>query len=103
LDQATADIQQTIQCQPFMATIDQVDDKRIYISSGAESGLRPGDFLSVYRTSQKFDRQGDSFWQIMDTRLVAEVKQVQPYFAVAEMAVGTQRLNLQMDDLVMAW
>jgi hypothetical protein len=103
LDQATADIQQTIQCQPFMATIDQVNDKRIYISSGAESGLRPGDFLSVYRTSQKFDRQGDSFWQIMDTRLVAEVKQVQPYFAVAEMAVGAKRLNLQMDDLVMAW
>jgi hypothetical protein len=103
LDQAVADLQQTVQCQPFMATIDQVDGKRIYISSGAESGLRPGDFVSVYRTSQKFDRQGDSFWQIIDTRLVAEVKQVQPYFAVAEMSVGAQRLNLQMDDLVMAW
>ena len=103
LDQAVADLQQTIQCQPFMATIAQVSGNRIYISSGAESGLRPGDYLSVYRTSQKFDRQGDSFWQIIDTRLAAEVKQVQPYFAVAELAVGVERLNLQVDDLVMAW
>ena len=103
IDQAVSDIQQTVQCQPFMATIAQVSDNRIFVSAGAEAGLRPGDFLSVYRTSQKFDRQGDSFWQIIDTRLVAEVKQVQPYYAVAEMAVGTQRLNLQMDDLVMAW
>ena len=103
IDQAVSDIQKTVQCQPFMATIAQVDGKRIYISSGAEAGLRPGDFLSVYRTSQKFDRQGDSFWQIIDTRLVAEVKQVQPYYAVADMAVGSQRLNLQVDDLIMAW
>lgn len=103
LDQAVADLQKTVQCQPFMATIAQVGGNRLFISSGAESGLRPGDFLSVYRTSQKFDRQGDSFWQITDTRLVAEVKQVQPYYAVAEMAIGTERLNLQVDDLVMAW
>lgn len=103
LDQAVADLQQTVQCQPFMASIAQVSGNRIYVSSGAESGLRPGDFLSVYRTSQKFDRQGDSFWQIIDTRLVAEVKQVQPYYAVAEMAIGADRLNLQVDDLVMAW
>jgi hypothetical protein len=103
LDQAVADLQKTVQCQPFMATIAQVGGNRLFISSGAESGLRPGDFLSVYRTSQKFDRQGDSFWQITDTRLVAEVKQVQPFYAVAEMAIGTERLNLQVDDLVMAW
>jgi len=103
LDQAVTDLQKTIQCQPFMATIAQVSGKRIYVSSGAESGLRPGDFLSVYRTSQKFDRQGESFWQISDTRLVAEVKQVQPYYAVAELAIDSERLNLQVDDLVMAW
>jgi len=103
LDQAVSDLQKTVQCQPFMATIAQVNGNRIYVSSGAESGLRPGDYLSVYRTSQKFDRQGDSFWQISDTRLVAEVKQVQPYYAVAELAIGTERLNLQMEDLVMAW
>lgn len=103
IDQAVNDLQKTVQCQPFMATIAQVQGKRIYVSSGAESGLRPGDFLSVYRTSEKFDRQGDSFWQISDTRLVAEVKQVQPYYAVAELAIDTERLNLQMEDLVMAW
>jgi hypothetical protein len=103
IDRAVNDLQQTVQCQPFMATIAQVDGSRIYVSSGAESGLRPGDFLSVYRTSQKFNREGDSFWQISDTRLVAEVKQVQPYYAVAELAIGAERLNLQVEDIVMAW
>lgn len=103
LQQAMSDIQQTVQCQPFMAAISQVNGKRIFVDTGASSGLRPGDFLSVFRTSQHFDRQGDSFWQISDTRLVAEVKQVQPHFAIAELAIGSERLNLQMDDLVMAW
>lgn len=101
--QAMSDIQQTIQCQPFMATITQVDGKRLFVDTGAASGLRPGDFLSVYRTSQHFDRQGEGFWQISDTRLVAEVKQVQPHFAIAELSIGSERLNLQMDDLVMGW
>lgn len=103
LNQAMADIQQTIQCQPFMATITQVEGQRIFVDTGASSGLRPGDYLSVYRTSQQFDRQGGSFWQLSDTRLVAEVKQVQPHFAIAELAIGADRLNLQMDDLVMGW
>lgn len=103
MQQAMTDIQQTIQCQPFMAAISQVNGKRIFVETGASSGLRPGDFLSVFRTSQHFDRQGDGFWQISDTRLVAEVKQVQPHFAIAELAIGGERLNLQMDDLVMAW
>ncbi len=103
LQQAISDIQQTIQCQPFMATITQVNGNRLFVDTGASSGLRPGDFLSVYRTSQHFDRQGDSFWQINDTRLVAEVKQVQPHFAIAELSIGSERLNLQMDDVVMGW
>ncbi|MFG1496091.1 flagellar assembly protein T N-terminal domain-containing protein [Saccharospirillum sp. HFRX-1] len=103
LDQAVEDIQKTIQCQPFMAAISQVNGQRIFVDTGASSGLRPGDFLSVYRTSQHFDRQGDTFWQLSDTRLVAEVKQVQPHFAIAELAIGSERLNLQMDDVVMAW
>lgn len=103
MQQAMSDIQQTIQCQPFMATITQVDGNRLFVDTGAASGLRPGDFLSVYRTSQQFDRQGEGFWQISDTRLVAEVKQVQPHFAIAELAIGSDRLNLQMDDLVMGW
>ncbi|TXR51828.1 flagellar assembly protein T N-terminal domain-containing protein [Reinekea thalattae] len=103
VDRAVTDLQETVQCQPFMATIAQVSGNRIYVSSGAESGLRPGDYLSVYRTSERFNREGDNFWQISDTRLVAEVKQVQPYYAVAELAIGAERLNLQVEDIVMAW
>jgi hypothetical protein len=34
---------------------------------------------------------------------VAQVKQVQPYYAVADLPIDADRLNLQMDDMVMAW
>ncbi|MCH8552586.1 MAG: flagellar assembly protein FlgT [Natronospirillum sp.] len=97
------DVQEAVQCQPFMANIAQVDGDRIYIQMGAESGLRPGDDLSVYRTSTFFDRRNDAYNELTDTQLVARVTQVQPNFAIAELPVTAERLNLQPDDLVIAW
>lgn len=97
------DLQQTIQCQPFMANIAKVNGNRIYVKSGASSGLRPGDSLSVYRTSEYFDRNQNELSQITDTKLIATVKQVQPHFAIAELPIRVERLNIQQDDLVIAW
>lgn len=97
------DVQDAIQCQPFMANIAQVDGDRLYIQMGAESGLRPGDDLSVYRTSTFFDRQQSDYNELTDTQLVARVTQVQPNFAIAELPVRVERLNLQPDDVVIAW
>lgn len=97
------DLQETVQCQPFMASIAQVSGQRLYIDMGAESGLRPGDDLSVYRTSTFFDRQQMAYQELTDTQLVARVVQVQPNFAIAELPIRAERLNLQPDDLVIAW
>ena len=103
MQRVVSDLQETVQCQPFMASIAQVSGERIYIDMGAESGLRPGDDLSVYRTSTFFDRQQQSYQELTDTKLVARVVQVQPNFAIAELPVRAERLNLQADDLVIAW
>ncbi len=100
---AVDDLQQTVQCQPFMANISKVKGNRIYVQSGASSGLRPGDSLSVYRTSEFFDREQNAFKQITDTKIVATVKQVQPHFAIAELPIRVERVNIQQDDLVIAW
>ena len=101
--QVVADVEEAVECQPFMANIAQVNGDRLYIQMGADSGLRPGDDLSVYRTSTFFDRRNDAYHELTDTRLVARVTQVQPNFAVAELPVTAERLNLQPDDLVIAW
>ncbi|TGG94951.1 hypothetical protein E4656_00530 [Natronospirillum operosum] len=103
LNQVVEDVQVAVQCQPFMANIAQIDGDRIYIQMGADSGLRPGDDLGVYRTSTFFDRRNDAYNELTDTQLVARVTQVQPNFAVAELPIRAERLNLQPDDLVIAW
>lgn len=102
-DQVVQDIYATVECQPFMANIAQVNGQTIMIKMGAESGLRPGDHLSVYRTSTFFDREQQDYTQLTDTQLVARVTQVQPHFAVAELPIQVERLNVQPDDVVIAW
>lgn len=103
VSQSIFDLQNTIQCQPFMATISKVDKNRIFVDTGASSGLRPGDELAIYRTLEKFDRNQNEFTQIADTKLMAVIKQVQPNFAIAELPIRVEQLNLQADDLVIAW
>lgn len=102
-DQVVQDIYATVECQPFMANIAQVNGQTIMIKMGAESGIRPGDHLSVYRTSTFFDRQQQDYTQLTDTQIVARVTQVQPHFAVAVIPIQVERLNVQPDDVVIAW
>jgi hypothetical protein len=97
------DLQQNVQCQPFMASISRTQGNRIYLASGASSGLRPGDAVTVYRTSSFFDRDQTRYTQITDTKLMATIKQVQPHFAIAELPVRVEQMNIQQDDLVIAW
>ena len=103
LVQMVESLQQTVRCQPYIAQIKQVQGRRLYLSMEAHSGLRPGDRINVYHTQQHFDRQQQPFVQLVDTQMVAVVKQVQPNFAIADLSINAQRLNVQMDDLVMAW
>ena len=103
VNQTIFDLQQNIQCQPFLAEISEVKGKRIYVASGAASGLRPGDSLSVYRTTKFFDRSQNEFTQLNDTKLIATIKTVQPHFSVAELPVRVEQLNLQQGDLVIIW
>ena len=83
--------------------IENTQQRQLYLSAGANSGLRPGDAVSVYRTKQVFDRNQQSRWQLTDTKIFAVVKQVQPDFSIAELPMDARMLNVQMDDVVFAW
>lgn len=97
------DVGQILACQPYMAAISAVSGQRITVAQPVASGIRPGDLLSVYRTSHGFSRQQDALINLTDTKVSARVVQVQPGFLVAELPVEAVRLNLQVDDLVVAW
>ncbi len=103
INQIASDVAGQLRCQPFVSRIARVDGQRITVPVGAETGLRPGDDLGLYRTSDGFARDQDRLQTITDTRLVGRVVQVQPDLAIVEIPVGASQLNLQADDLVFAW
>ena len=90
-------------CQPYVTKLKIPSNTVIFISRCCNSGLRPGDAVSVYRTKQVFDRNQQSRWQLTDTKIFAVVKQVQPDFSIAELLMDARMLNVQMDDVVFAW
>jgi len=103
IEKASFDISQVIACQPYVVKIENTKQNLLYLNAGAHSGLRPGDSVSVYKTSQIFDREQNMQWQLTDTKVMAVIKQVQPHFAIAELPMDARQLNIQMDDVVFAW
>lgn len=96
-------VTQQLDCQPFMAKISHVDGDTLMFEVSAASGVRPGDMLAVVRKTEAFDRQGRSTWQLTDTKIMATVSKVQPYLVVAKLPVPAHQLNLQIDDVLVAW
>ncbi|BCE00265.1 flagellar assembly protein T N-terminal domain-containing protein [Marinicellulosiphila megalodicopiae] len=103
ISKASDDIAQVIACQPYVVKIENTKQNLLYLDAGAQSGLRPGDAVSVYKTSQIFDRDQNAQWQLTDTKVMAVIKQVQPHFAIAELPMDARQLNIQMDDVIFAW
>ncbi|WP_158583818.1 flagellar assembly protein T N-terminal domain-containing protein [Salinibius halmophilus] len=96
-------VAEQLSCQPFMANISHVDGNKIMFEVSSTSGVRPGDMLAVLRKTEAFNRQGQATWQLTDTKIMATVTKVQPYLVVAELPVQGHQLNLQVDDVLVAW
>jgi hypothetical protein len=92
-----------LRCQPFMTRISRVDGKTLHFTSGASSGLRPGDKLSVYRTYNYYDSDLLKGTELMNAKTALTVSQVHPNFSSGSIAVDPGRLNIQEDDLLVAW
>lgn len=102
VDEMAREVTANVVCQPFMAEIQRVDDRRIRIASGAESGLRPGVELSLYR-SERFLDQSDAAPELRSTGRSLVLQQVTPEYSSGTLPVEGQRINVQRGDMVVVW
>jgi hypothetical protein len=100
---AIDDVSMSLRCQPFMAKIIKTEGKRLHIEALAGAGIRPGDKFSIYRSGTFYNLDLEPRIELTNTDMKATVKQVQPQFIVAELAMSAQQLSIQRDDIVIAW
>lgn len=96
-------IEEQLRCQPFMTRISRVDGKTLHFDAGASTGIRPGDKLSLYRTFNFNDADQQRGVELTNVKTALTVSQVHPGFASGTIAVDPGRLNIQEDDLLIAW
>lgn len=96
-------IAEQVHCQPFMTRISRVEGKTLHFSSGASSGIRPGDTFGLYRTSNFYDSDRLSGIDLQSVKTALTVSQVHPNFSSGTISVEPGRLNIQEDDLLIAW
>jgi len=96
-------IDEQLKCQPFMTRISRIEGKTLHFSSGASSGIRPGDTLSLYRTSSFQDADMFKQVELANVKTALTVSQVHPGFSSGALTIDPGRLNIQEDDLLVAW
>jgi hypothetical protein len=103
LAQAAYDIADALKCQPFMTRITRVDGRTLQFDSGANSGVRPGDKFSVYRTLRLYEAGLIQNTELTNVKAALTVSQVHPGFASGKLVVDAGQLNIQQDDMLIAW
>ena len=96
-------VDEQLRCQPFMTRISRINGKTLHFNSGASTGIRPGDTFSLYRTYNFFDAQHLSGAELQNVKTVLTVSQVHPEFGSGTIGVEPGRINIQEDDLLIAW
>jgi len=96
-------IDEQLKCQPFMTRISRVDGKTLHFNAGASTGIRPGDTFSLYRTFSFYDAQHASGAELQNVKTALTVSQVHPEFGSGTIAIEPGRINIQEDDVLIAW
>ncbi|MDX1451146.1 MAG: flagellar assembly protein T N-terminal domain-containing protein [Oleiphilaceae bacterium] len=103
IDDMALKIEEQLRCQPFMTRISRVAGKTLHFDSGASTGIRPGDKLALYRTFNFHDADQLKGVELTNVKTALTVSQVHPGFASGTISVDPTRLNIQEDDLLIAW
>ena len=103
LKESALDTSNQLRCQPFIANIFRTEGNRIHISAGSLSGIKQGDKFNVYRRYEVFNQLQSSQTQLNNANISVTIKQVQPNFSVGELVVDSHILNVQQQDVVIAW
>ncbi|TNC81061.1 MAG: hypothetical protein C9356_10700 [Oleiphilus sp.] len=96
-------VDEQLRCQPFMTRISRISGKTLHFTSGASTGIRPGDKFALYRTYNFFDAQRMSGIELQNVKTVLTVSQVHPEFGSGTIGIEPGRINIQEDDLLIAW
>lgn len=103
ISKVVSDLNSNLGCQPYMAKIIDARGDYIRIDTGSSVGMRPGDELTVFRTSTFYNLDQQGLTQLHDTEIKAKITQVQPRFAVARVEKTAARFAIQREDVVVAW
>ncbi|MBA4502818.1 flagellar assembly protein T N-terminal domain-containing protein [Marinobacterium marinum] len=96
------DIQLQLTCEPFTARITRTQNRDVWISAGSLDGLKAGDRLSVYRRLTHYDSQMRPVHELINTEQSLTITHTQPVFSRGRLAVDSETLNIQQDDIVIA-
>ncbi|AEF53642.1 flagellar assembly protein T N-terminal domain-containing protein [Marinomonas posidonica] len=103
LKQSALDTSEQLRCQPFIANIFRTEGNRVHIAAGSIAGIKPGDKFNVYRRYEVFNQLQSAQTQLNNANISVTIKQVQPNFSVGELVVDSHILNVQQQDVVIAW
>lgn len=103
LKDMSIDASDDLTCQPFVANIFRTENNRIHINAGALAGIKKGDQFQVFRRYEIFDQLQNAQTQLNNANINVTITQVQPNFAIGELAVEARILNVQQQDVVIAW
>ncbi|TPE50881.1 hypothetical protein FJM67_09990 [Maribrevibacterium harenarium] len=97
------DTSDKLRCQPFVANIFRTEGNKIHISAGSLAGIKQGDQFQVFRRYEIFDQMQTPQTQLNNANINVTITQVQPNFAIGELSVDARVLNVQQQDVVIAW
>jgi hypothetical protein len=103
LKESALDASEQLRCQPFIANIFRTEGNRIHISAGSIAGVKLGDKFNIYRRYEVFNQLQSTQTQLNNANISVTIKQVQPNFSVGELVVDSHILNVQQQDVVIAW
>ncbi len=95
-------ITRALACQPFMTRITRTDGQNLTLSAGATAGLRPGDELHLYRSARYFDSPS-STPELSDSGITVTLDNVHPDFSNGRMQKAGSQVNIQRNDIAIAW
>ncbi len=103
IGQLGTDLDKQLRCEPFRARIIRTNANAITFNAGSVTGVRPGDQFQVLRRATFFDADNQAHTELEPTQEKLVVNEVHPTFSRGRIGVNTRQLNIQRDDIIMAW
>ncbi|MBU2977913.1 flagellar assembly protein T N-terminal domain-containing protein [Alteromonas sp. C1M14] len=94
------DVEHTLVCQPATGRVLAVTGNQLQVSIGRAHGIRPGDELTLYKTSEVVDPQGMTFLQYNLYPAKVKVVSASVDSATVEVTDGGLLSNIQPNDFV---